>query len=132
MVRILTIFLALLQSWLYRFIILVKLTKINLAGVSVLVNEPIPNEKKNKSFLYKLGIVLLLLSLSLWLVPFIIPFTPLPLKLKAGVITGSLVVAEVIFWIGAVLVGKEAAARFKAYLNPAHWRKRGGERKHEE
>ncbi|MED5017979.1 transporter suffix domain-containing protein [Paenibacillus chibensis] len=96
------------------------------------MNEPIPNEKKNKSFLYKLGIVLLLLSLSLWLVPFIIPFTPLPLKLKAGVITGSLVVAEVIFWIGAVLVGKEAAARFKAYLNPAHWRKRGGERKHEE
>lgn len=88
-------------------------------------------KKRKKAFIYKLGIGLIVLSLSLWLVPVIIPFTPLSMKAKAGIITGSLIVAEVMFWIGAVLVGKEVAAKFKSYLNPANWGKKGGARKHD-
>lgn len=80
-------------------------------------------KKRKKAFIYKLGIGLIVLSLSLWLV--------LSVKAKAGIITGSLIVAEVMFWIGAVLVGKEIAAKFKGYLNPANWGKKGGARKHD-
>lgn len=80
-------------------------------------------QKQEKSSLYKLGIGLLILSLSMWLIPIITPFTPLPTKVKAVTITVSIIIAEVMFWIGALLVGKEVAAKFKSYLNPKKWRK---------
>lgn len=81
-------------------------------------------QKKEKSSLYKLGIGLLILSLSMWLIPIITPFTPLPTKVKAITITISIIIAEVMFWIGALLVGKEVVAKFKSYLNPKKWRKK--------
>ncbi|MER2170176.1 MAG: transporter suffix domain-containing protein [Psychrobacillus psychrodurans] len=80
-------------------------------------------QKQEKSSLYKLGIGLLILSLSMWLIPIITPFTPLPTKVKAVTITVSIIIAEVMFWIGALLVGKEVAAKFKSYLKPKNWRK---------
>ncbi|MWV42711.1 transporter suffix domain-containing protein [Paenibacillus sp. HJL G12] len=92
----------------------------------------VSNEKKQKrSVFYKLGIGLLILSLLLWLVPVITPFTPLSTKIKASIITGSIIIAEIMFWIGALLVGKEVAAKFKSVLNPKNWRKHEVEQKHE-
>lgn len=79
------------------------------------------NEKK--SILYKIGISLLIVSLLSWLIPLIAPFTPFPTKVKAGIITGAIVFAELVFWIGVLLVGKEVAAKFRGYLNPKNWRK---------
>jgi polyferredoxin len=114
---------------------LVKLTKINKKGELSLEKEKqvVPVDKKpKKSLSYRLGLGLLILSLLLWLVPVITPFTPLPTSIKAGMITGSIIAAEVMFWVGALLVGKEVAAKFKSYLNPKNWRKKGeGEDKHE-
>lgn len=96
-------------------------------------NENRLNRKKQqKSILYKLGMGFLILSLLLWLIPVITPFTSLPTKVKAGAITGSIIIAEVIFWIGALLVGKEVAAKFKGYLNPKNWRKKSEEQQHED
>lgn len=91
--------------------------------------EAIPKDKETKvkkSIFYKIGIAFIILSFLSWLIPLIAPFTPLPIKVKAGVITGALIFAEVIFWIGALLVGKEVAAKFKSYLNPKGWRKNNG------
>lgn len=88
--------------------------------------------KQLKSIFYKLGIGLLILSLLLWLIPVITPFTSLPTKVKAGTITGSIIMAEIMFWIGALLVGKEVATKFKSYLNPKNWRKKSEAQKHEE
>ncbi|WP_155593877.1 transporter suffix domain-containing protein [Lysinibacillus cavernae] len=90
------------------------------------------NKKTQKSFTYKLGIGIIIFSLSLWLIPIITPFTPIPTKLKAGIIPGSIVVAEIMFWVGALLVGKEAANKFKSYLNPKKWREKGDTQKNEE
>lgn len=81
-------------------------------------------ENKQKSFTYKLGIGVIIFSLSLWLIPIITPFTPIPTKIKAGIIPGSIIVAEIMFWLGALLVGKEVANKFKSYLNPKKWREK--------
>lgn len=77
-----------------------------------------------RAALYKLGIGLLIFSLALYLIPVVTPFTPLPIKIKAGLMTGSIIIAEVSFWIGALLVGKEVASKFKGYMNPKNWKKR--------
>ncbi|MGN7358386.1 transporter suffix domain-containing protein [Paenibacillus sp. SAF-054] len=87
--------------------------------------------KPKRRIFYKVGMVLLVLSLLVWLIPVITPFTPLSVKLKTGLITGSLIFAEITFWIGALLVGKEVAAKFKSYLNPKNWRKKGDRPKNE-
>ncbi|MGE6376107.1 transporter suffix domain-containing protein [Peribacillus muralis] len=79
-----------------------------------------------KSKFYKLGMGFLIISLLTWIIPVIAPFTPLSAAAKAGVITGAIVFAEVMFWVGALLVGKEVAAKYKSYLNPKNWRKEKG------
>lgn len=83
-----------------------------------------PSTENKKSFTYKLGIGVIIFSLSLWLVPIVTPFTPIPTKVKAGLIPGSIIVAEIMFWLGALLVGKEVANKFKSYLNPKKWREK--------
>lgn len=88
-------------------------------------------KKKQKKFLYKLGLVFLICSLLIWIIPVITPFMPLSMKVKAGIITGSIVLAEVMFWIGALFVGKEVSAKFKGYLYPRNWRKKGAEQEQE-
>lgn len=91
------------------------------------------NEKTQKSFSYKLGLGIIIFSLSLWLIPIITPFTPIPTKVKAGIIIpGSIILAEILFWLGALLVGKEVANKFKSYLNPKKWREKGDTQKNEE
>ncbi|MGW6379944.1 transporter suffix domain-containing protein [Peribacillus butanolivorans] len=76
-----------------------------------------------KSKFYKIGMGFLIVSLLTWIIPVIAPFTPFPTAVKAGVITGAIIFAEVMFWVGALLVGKEVAAKFKGYLNPKNWKK---------
>ncbi|MGE7758689.1 transporter suffix domain-containing protein [Peribacillus sp. NPDC097895] len=76
-----------------------------------------------KSKFYKIGLGFLIVSLLTWIIPVIAPFTPFSTAVKAGVITGAIVFAEVMFWVGALLVGKEVAAKYKGYLNPKNWRK---------
>lgn len=74
-----------------------------------------------KSTYYKIGIGFLVLSLFLWVILLIAPFTPFPTKIKAVIITGSIVLAEIMFWGGLLLVGKKAATKLKSYLNPRSW-----------
>ncbi|MBD2384312.1 transporter suffix domain-containing protein [Cylindrospermum sp. FACHB-282] len=65
----------------------------------------------------KLGLVLIILSFSPWLiVPFVVPFLPISITQKAFLIPVMLVVAELTFWLGLLLVGKEVAQRYRRYL----------------
>ncbi|MFE4142232.1 transporter suffix domain-containing protein [Peribacillus sp. YIM B13472] len=79
-----------------------------------------------KSRFYKVGMGFLIISLLTWIIPVVAPFTPFSTGVKAGVITGAIVFAEVMFWAGALLVGKEVAAKYKGYLNPKNWKKEKG------
>lgn len=53
-------------------------------------------------------------------------------KSKGRIIPGSIIMAEILFWLGALLVGKEVANKFKSYLNPKKWREKGDTQKNEE
>jgi len=55
---------------------------------------------------------------------FVIPMFNLPSKTKVIAITTSLVIMEVVFWAGGLLVGKELFTKYKQNLNPVNWFKK--------
>lgn len=94
--------------------------------------EIVSNEKKQKKpLLFKVGIGLLIIYVLLWASALIIPFTSLSTQIKAIVIPGCIVIGEIIFLIGAVFVGKEVVTKYKKYLNPKNWRRKGERDKYE-
>ncbi|WP_257391694.1 transporter suffix domain-containing protein [Mesobacillus jeotgali] len=81
-----------------------------------------------KPLIYRIGMILIIVSFIIWVLPLGIPFLPLTGKVKAISITSSLVMAEVLFWIGALMVGKEAAGKIRKAINPKNWKRRNTER----
>ena len=73
----------------------------------------------------KLGLFLIVFSFLPWVaILLVVPLLPLAIAQKALLVPILAVVAEVTFWVGLVLVGKEAATKYRRYLNPgAIWRK---------
>ncbi|MEO3706237.1 transporter suffix domain-containing protein [Trichormus azollae] len=66
----------------------------------------------------KLGLFLIIISFLPWLaIAIILPFIPLSVAQKALLVPALLVFAEVIFWLGVLLVGKEVVQRYRRYLN---------------
>lgn len=53
-----------------------------------------------------IGWVLLLSACALWIAVIAIPFLSLSLGVKAALVTTCIIVAEILFWLGAILVGK--------------------------
>ncbi|WP_409290057.1 transporter suffix domain-containing protein [Peribacillus sp. SCS-37] len=69
----------------------------------------------------KLGIILLVMSTVLWLVPLLVPFLELSGKGKVVLTALLLIAAEILFWAGVFFAGKEAAQKFRGRLNPKKW-----------
>ncbi|MBO1054453.1 MAG: transporter suffix domain-containing protein [Dolichospermum sp.] len=66
----------------------------------------------------KLGLVLIIISFLPWLaIAVIVPFLPISLAQKAILVPALLVLAEVLFWPGTLLVGKEVVQRYRRYLS---------------
>ena len=63
----------------------------------------------------RIGIVLMVGSLPLWLVLPILPFIGVSIAAKAMAATAVVVVAELMFWGGAVLAGPAAVRRVKGW-----------------
>lgn len=78
--------------------------------------------KATKPLIYKIGMILIIASFVVWVTPLGIPFLPISGKMKAIGITSALVLAEVLFWIGALMVGKEAARKIRTAFNPKNWK----------
>jgi len=55
---------------------------------------------------------------------FVIPLLTLSSKTKVIAITTSLVLMEIVFWSGGLLVGKELFTKYKQNLNPKNWFKK--------
>ncbi|ASK62246.1 hypothetical protein CFK37_08770 [Virgibacillus phasianinus] len=87
-------------------------------------------QKKLKS--YKFGIALLIVAVLCWLTAAVTTLIPFSITVKASIITGGLIIGEILFWVGALLVGKEVVSNYKRYLNPKNWWKKGERKKHEE
>ncbi len=66
----------------------------------------------------KLGLGLMIISFLPWLIiAVIVPFLPIPLAQKALLVPALLVFAEVLFWLGVLLVGKEVVQKYRRYLS---------------
>jgi hypothetical protein len=63
---------------------------------------------------FRVGLIAIALSLVPWLMIAAAPLLGLSLGASAGLITGLLVVAEVLFWAGLALAGKDAWHTVKA------------------
>ncbi len=71
----------------------------------------------------KLGLSLIIVSFVPWVAIFFVPSLALTLAQKAALVPILVVIAEVIFWLGILIVGKEAATKYRKYLNiKALWR----------
>ncbi|RAK18910.1 hypothetical protein B0I26_10885 [Anoxybacillus vitaminiphilus] len=68
------------------------------------------------------GWILIIVSTLLWIVPFISPFLPVSTAIKAAVGGAAVVSAEVLFWLGAVIIGKDVVEKYRKSL--FRWRKR--------
>ena len=64
-----------------------------------------------------LGLGLIIVSFVPWLVILFVPSLALNLAQKAALVPSLAIIAEVIFWLGVLIVGKEAAQKYRQYLN---------------
>jgi hypothetical protein len=71
--------------------------------------------------LKKLGIALLIVSGIALLSALTIPFFVHTGRGMAGWIAGLLIVSEIAFWTGGIILGKEVARKYRRYLNPKNW-----------
>jgi len=77
-----------------------------------------------KNWKFKTGIVLLILSVILFLSLPIIPFLSIDSKTKISISTVVFILAEITFWSGGILLGKELFSKYKSYFNPMNWFKK--------
>lgn len=84
---------------------------------------------KEKSWKFKLGVILMLSSLIFFALLVAFPLMDIEKTLKITLTTVSFVIAEVLFYTGGFFVGKEVFNKYKAYLNPVSWFKRNGKEK---
>ena len=83
-------------------------------------------EKHNWKF--KLGSVLVIVSTLIFVFLLFIPFIETTDKNKVFITTTSVIVAEILFWTGGLLLGIKIIDKYKSYLNPKNWftRKKNG------
>lgn len=79
---------------------------------------------KKKNWKLRVGIGLMIVSVPLFLSLPLIPFLDIESKVKVTAGTIILVMGEVLFWSGGLLVGKELFTKYKSYFNPKNWRKK--------
>lgn len=78
----------------------------------------------SKNWQIKLGIFLMIFSGVFFAATFIIPLFDLPAKTKIIASTTSLILMEIVFWSGGLLVGKELFTKYKNQMNPKNWRRK--------
>lgn len=76
-----------------------------------------------KKSLVKIALALVLLSGVFWFSMLAVPFVPMPLTAgqKGALAFALFIAAEISFWAGALLVGKEVVFRYLHRLWPPNW-----------
>ena len=80
------------------------------------------NLKKNWQL--RLGVILIIVCIPFFLIIPVIPFLDLEAKAMITLSTVSLVIGEVLFWSGGLLLGKELFTKYKSRMNPKNWFKK--------
>jgi hypothetical protein len=76
------------------------------------------NKKKWK---LKIGITLISISVAFFLIIFALPFVSMDLKVKIALTSVLVIVGEVSFWVGTILIGKDVYLKFKEKLKSGEW-----------
>lgn len=79
---------------------------------------------KERNWKFKLGIILISSSMIFFALLAIIPWLDIEKNLKIKLTSISFIIAEVLFYSGGFLVGKEMFSKYKSYLNPKNWFKK--------
>lgn len=83
--------------------------------------------KSKKRILVIVAIILMTLSWILFGLIFLVPFMPLSIGQKAIVLPFLIGSAEVTWWVGLAIVGKQAVSKFWKMVNPKNWTKKVNE-----
>ncbi|MEI7828853.1 MAG: transporter suffix domain-containing protein [Prolixibacteraceae bacterium] len=75
-----------------------------------------------KTIKFKIGAILILVSVVLFLLIPVIPFLSITRGVKITISTVLFVLGEITFWSGGILLGKELLDKYKSYLNPKNWK----------
>ena len=71
--------------------------------------------------------MLVIVSTLIFAFLLLIPFIDTTDKNKVFITTACVIVAEILFWTGSLLLGKQIIDKYKSYLNPRNWfKKKGG------
>jgi len=76
---------------------------------------------RNRDWKFKLGLILIIFSCLLFLTMPLIAFLGVDGKIKITVSTTVFIIAEILFWTGGLLLGKELFNKYKSYINPINW-----------
>lgn len=79
---------------------------------------------KKYSLKTRIGIILILVSIVFFLSLPVIPLLDLDGDFKVTLGTVVFILAEVFFYTGGFLVGKELFSKYKKYMNPKNWFKK--------
>ncbi len=74
-----------------------------------------------KTWKFKLGIVLLIVCVIAFLSIPAVPFLDFENSTKITLSTVLFVIGEITFWVGGILLGKELFTKYKSYMNPKNW-----------
>jgi len=77
-----------------------------------------------KNWKFKIGIALIAISTLFFISIIAVPFLNVNSKIKITISTVLVVLGEVTFWSGGILLGKELFNKYKSYLNPKNWHKK--------
>jgi hypothetical protein len=81
-------------------------------------------ESSKPSKLRKVGITLIISSFILYGGLLIVPLTPFSTSGKLTFSSILVVMGEITFWIGGIILGREVVGRYRKFLNPVNWYKR--------
>ena len=77
-----------------------------------------------KALKFKIGLILVIGCIPFFLAIPVIPFLKLEGSIKITASTILLVIGEIMFWSGGLLLGKELITKYKSYFNPKNWKKK--------
>lgn len=81
--------------------------------------------KENKNWKLKFGVILMILCIPFFIVfPPIIAFMELSSSYKVTISLVSIILGEVMFWSGGLLIGADLFKKYKSYFNPKNWFKK--------
>ena len=84
-------------------------------------NESVIIFNRKASIISKVAIILMTISFVFYGIIPVIPFLALTTTEKAMAVPILMVGGELIWWIGVAMIGKQAVAKYKKYLNPCNW-----------